>query len=86
MFFHGIFCILIGYLIFRSTLLPRILGVLIAFGGLGWLTYVSAPLANHLSPYNLVCGLVGEALMFLWLLVMGVNVAKQHENGSPAAA
>ena len=33
MVFHGVFCLLIGFLIFRSTFLPRILGVLIAFGG-----------------------------------------------------
>jgi hypothetical protein len=36
---------------------------------------VSNPLVNFLSPYNLACGLLGEALVFLWLLVMGVNVS-----------
>src|SRR5713226_6820690 len=48
--FFGFYCLLIGYLIFRSTFLPRILGVMMAFAGLGWLTFLSPPLANHLSP------------------------------------
>jgi len=82
--FHGLFCILIGYLIYRSTFLPRILGALIAFAGLNWLTYLSPPLANDLSPYNLACGLLGEASVFLWLLVMGVNVQRWKEQASAA--
>jgi hypothetical protein len=86
MVFHGIYCLLIGYLIFMSTFLPRVLGALIAFGGLGWLTYVSPPFVNYLSPYNLACGLLGEALVFLWLLVAGVNVQRWREQATPAGA
>jgi hypothetical protein len=74
--FSGCYCLLIGYLIFRSTFLPRILGLLMAFAGLGWLTYLSTPLANYLSPYNLGFGVLGEALVMLWLLVMGLNAQK----------
>jgi hypothetical protein len=48
--FFGVYCLLIGYLIFRSAFLPQILGVLMAFAGLGWLTYLSPPLAPYLSP------------------------------------
>jgi hypothetical protein len=82
--FFGFYCILIGYLIFRSTFLPRILGALMAFGGLGWLTFLSPPLANHLFPYNLVPGILGEGALTLWLLVMGVNVERWREQGSAA--
>jgi len=74
--FFGFYCLLIGYLIFKSAFLPRILGVLMAIGGLGWLTFLSPPLANHLSPYNLAPGILGEGALTLWLLVKGVNVQR----------
>jgi hypothetical protein len=70
---HGVYCVLIGFLMMRSTFLPRILGALMAFGGVIWLLYLSPPLANHLSPFNTVAGLLGEALPMLWLMVMGVR-------------
>ncbi|MGA8100790.1 MAG: DUF4386 domain-containing protein [Candidatus Acidiferrales bacterium] len=75
--FTGCFCIVTGYLIFTSTFLPRILGALMAFAGLGWLTYMSPPLAKRLSPDNLPAGLLGEVAVFLWLVVKGVSV-HQH--------
>src|SRR6266540_4379122 len=54
MVFFGFYCLLIGYLILRSAFLPRALGVLMAIAGLGWLTFLSPPLATSLSPYILV--------------------------------
>ncbi len=84
--FHGVFCILIGYVIFRSAFLPRILGVLMAFAGLSWLTFLLTSLTNYLSPYNLACGLIGEASVFLWLLVMGVNAERWREQAGTAIA
>jgi hypothetical protein len=84
--FAGFYCVLIGYLIFNSTFLPRILGALMAFAGMGWLTFLSPPLVNYLSPYNLAAGLLGEVSVFLWLLVMGVNVQRWKEQASAAGA
>src|SRR5260370_28564205 len=83
--FFGFYCLLIGYLIVRSTFLPRVLGVLMAFAGLGWLTFLSPPLANHLSPYNLASGVLGQGSLTLWLLVMGVNEPRWNEQSSAAA-
>jgi hypothetical protein len=80
--FFGVYCLLIGYLIFRSAFLPRILGVLMAFAGLGWLTFLSPTLANYLSPYIQVLGVLAEGSLMLWLLVMAVNVAKWEEKAS----
>jgi hypothetical protein len=80
--FFGFYCLLIGYLVFKSTYLPRFLGVLMAMGGLGWLTFAWAPLATSLSPFNLVPGIVGEGALTLWLLVMGVNVQRWNERAN----
>jgi Domain of unknown function (DUF4386) len=83
--FFGVFDILIGYLIFRSTFLPRFLGVLMMIAGLGWLTLLLPPLASHLSTYVDVLGFIAELLLMLWLLVMGVNVQRWKEQASAAA-
>jgi len=82
--FFGFYCLLIGYLIFRSTFLPRILGALMAFAGLGWLTFLWPPLANHLSSYNLAAGILGEGSLTLWLLAMGVNAHRWKEQARAA--
>ena len=70
--FFGFYCLLIGYLIFKSSFLPRPLGVLMAFAGLGWLIFLSPPLANRLSPYVFAPGIIGEGALTLWLLTKGV--------------
>lgn len=82
--FFGCYCLLIGYLVFRSTFLPRILGVLMAFAGLGLLTFLVPPLASSLSPYNLALDILGEASLTLWLLVMGVNAERWIEQARAA--
>ena len=82
--FHGLYWFLIGYLVFRSTFLPRILGALMAIAGLCWLTFLSPPLAKYLSPYNLASALLMEGLVMLWLLMMGVNVQRWREQGGAA--
>lgn len=81
--FFGPYCVLIGYLIFRSTFLPRILGVLMAFAGLGWLIFLS-PHANHLSTYLKTLGFLAELSLCFWLLLKGVNVQQWKEQAGAA--
>jgi hypothetical protein len=76
--FFGPYCILIGYLILRSTFLPRILGLLMVFAGLGWLAFLS-PLGKYLTLYIEILGILAEALLMLWLMVKGVNIQKWKE-------
>lgn len=77
--FFGLFNLSIGYLIFRSTFLPQVLGVLMTLSGLGWLTFLGPPLAiRWVTVIEPVVFLV-EALLMLWLLVMGVNSQRWKE-------
>jgi len=79
--FFGPYCLLIGYLIIRSTFLPRTLGVLMAFAGVGWLLFLS-PLVKYLSLYLKVLGFVAEMSLMLWLIVKGVNVRQWKEQAT----
>ena len=80
----GIYCLLIGFMIIRSRFLPRILGALMMAAGLVWLTFLSRPLAASLSPYHYITGGIGEGILTLWLLFVGVDAAKWNEQASTA--
>jgi hypothetical protein len=82
--FFSPYCLLIGYLIFRSTFLPRILGVLMALAGVGWLVFLLPNLANYLSLSIEALGIFAEASLMLWLLVMGVNVERWKQQAGTA--
>jgi hypothetical protein len=73
----GLHCLLIGNLIFRSAFIPRILGVLMALAGLGYLIFLWPRLGSRLFfPWIAIPGIIGEGLLTLWLLVFGVNVQR----------
>jgi hypothetical protein len=82
--FFGFYCLLIGYLIVRSTFLPRFLGALMMLAGLSWLTFLSPGLAHALSPYNYYPGGIGEGLLTLWLVAFGLNAERWKEQAGIA--
>ena len=71
--FFGFSTLLGGYLVFRSTFLPRWLGVLSFIAGLGWLTFLYRPLGNLAFPIAVLVGLLDAAVMIFWLIWFGVN-------------
>jgi len=87
--FFGCFCVIAGYLIFKSRYLPRTIGVLIQIAGVCYLTnsfalIVAPGVASRLSPAILVPAFIGETSLCLWLLVKGVNVQRWKEQAGAA--
>jgi hypothetical protein len=84
--FFGVYCLMIGYLVFRSGFLPRVLGVLMVIGGISYVidssaNFLSPTLADRL-PDLTVFGGIAELALCLWLMVMGVNAPKWKEKAS----
>jgi hypothetical protein len=79
----GIHCLVTGYLVFRSNFLPRVVGILMALAGLGYMTFIWPPLGDRLFvPYILVPGLLGEGSLTLWLILFGVNAERWTQQAS----
>jgi hypothetical protein len=74
----GVYCLLIAWLVWRSTL-PAALSVLMACGGIGWLTFAVPSVARALVPYNYLPGIIGETVLTLWLVIVGTRVARRAD-------
>jgi hypothetical protein len=84
----GLWNILTGYLIFRSTFLPRILGVLLSISGFyyqihNFAVFLSPAIAARVEPYVFLIGMA-ELLLAGWLVVMGVNEQRWKEQAGEA--
>jgi len=69
---------IIGYLVYKSNFLPRILGAIYTMAGLGYLInslgwFLFPHVAAHLFPYILLPAFIGESSMCLWLIFKGVK-------------
>lgn len=76
--FFAFYCMLIGYLIYNSTLVPKVLGVLYFITGISYLlnsgTLLLFPAASaSLFPFFAVPAFIGEISLCLWLLIKGIN-------------
>jgi hypothetical protein len=84
--FFGVSTVMLGYLMFRATFLPRVLGVLTLTGGAGWLVFVYPPLGSRLFMPVALLALTGSAVTIGWLLVRGVDEKKWHEMAAASSA
>lgn len=83
--FFGVHCLLLGWLFWRSGLVPRLIGGLLVAGGVGYLvdcfTSFLAPQWHPNVVPVLVAPVLGEVSICLWLLIRGVRLRT-----APAAA
>ncbi len=74
--FWGLWLFPMGYLVFKSGFLPKILGILLVIGGIGYLVQSFAAFLLPSFTVNLALFTFwGEVLFPLWLLIKGVNIA-----------
>jgi Domain of unknown function (DUF4386) len=78
----GIHSLLLGWLIWRSTFLPRILGIAMFVVGIGWLTFLAPPLGRSLFPVTMISGFICQMALTLWLLVKGVDEQRWKEQAA----
>lgn len=84
--FYGAGSIVLGYLMARSGFLPRLLGVLLALSGVGFVTsiFVTVLAPKYASGLFMApVAIAGLALTF-WMLVKGVDVPKWKEAAARA--
>ncbi|MEO8577589.1 MAG: DUF4386 domain-containing protein [Gemmatimonadales bacterium] len=77
--FFGLSTVITGWLIIRSTYLPRFLGWFAVVGGIGWLAFLWPPLGYRLNLYTAGIGLLGALATIVWMIAFGVNEARWDE-------
>ena len=83
--FFGFYCLIIGSVIYKSNIIPKILGILYAFSGLCYLInsftmFLSKGFANPLFLYLAIPIFIGELSLCLWLLIKGIDTSKMIKN------
>jgi hypothetical protein len=78
--FFGLWLLPLGYLVYKSGFMPRLIGILLIVAGVGYMVDVAT---FFLVPgFNLVISeftFIGELALMLWLLVKGVYVEQWEQ-------
>jgi hypothetical protein len=85
--FWGLWLFPLGYLVFKSGFLPKVIGVLLIIAGLGYLVdftlfFLFPDITVTVSEFTFV----GEVLLILWLLIKGVNVEQWEKRALEVAS
>ena len=79
--FFGFYCVIIGYLIVKTTLIPKLLGMLYALAGVCYILnsftmFLSRGFENPLFPYILFPCFIAEFSVAMYLLIIGIKESK----------
>ncbi len=85
--FWGLWLLPMGYLVFKSNYIPKVIGILLIIGCFGYLIdfvtfFVFPNFGVVISEY----AFLGEVLMVFWLLIKGVNVAQWEKRALESAS
>ena len=69
-----------------STFLPRVIGAVMVLAGVGWVAFALMHVPAMLGRVIEGVGILAEASLMLWLLVMGVNKRRWVEQAGAGAA
>ena len=84
--FWGLWLFPLGYLVFKSGFLPRILGVLLIIAGCGYLIdFVTYFLFPNFAVTIRMFTFWGELILAFWLLIKGVNVEEWEKRALESA-
>ncbi len=81
--FFGGYLLPLGYLVYRSGMFPRALGIILALGGAAYLAGVAADVVSPgfqtglATPFGVAGGLA-ETAFLLWLLIAGAREPRQE--------
>jgi hypothetical protein len=83
--FYGAWLFPLGYVVFKSGYLPRVLGIVLMVECFGWLMYPFQfflfPSYGVISYLSFAVGFIGEFSLTLWLLIMGAKDQKPALEG-----
>src|SRR5574341_46135 len=82
--FWGLWLLPMGYLVFKSGFLPRIIGALLIIAGFGYVIQSFAAVLGYNLSIIFYTGW-GELLLLLWLLIKGVNVEQGNKRAAESA-
>ena len=82
--FFGLWLLPMGYLVFKSGFIPKIVGVLLVIAGVGYVVQSFAIFLGYNVNIILFTGL-GELVFLLWLLIKGVNVEQWKKRALESA-
>lgn len=82
--FFSVHCVLIGYIIYRATLIPKLIGILLIVAGLcyfinSYTSFLFPAISVKIFPAILFPALVAELSLSLWLLVKGVKPVNKED-------
>jgi hypothetical protein len=85
--FFGLWLVPLGYLAFKSGMFPKVLGIVLVVGGIGYLfdtlaAFVAPELSTPIHAVAALLGIVAEVSLLAYLLVKGVRTPARTAGAS----